>query len=214
MITLNSSTRLLAKINSLDYVHGINHILQTSKPPRKSSVAQSAERFRNALYDYLEGFSDVNSKWAPFLLDIGLTDKCPSVLYRLVLMPIKVKLKPGDTVRLNSKPLMSASDRPYNAVYAGSSYHADMETSLDNMQLALVSIQNPKCIFSFDTLKAFVKGTSAYDRIVYERLEKEREYIIRGLNVKGRIMYITDNVDYIRKGKYRSLKKFIKPDKE
>jgi hypothetical protein len=139
--------------------------------------------FVEELFNYLEG-DKVSDQWVAEVTK--RRDKCPTILYRMVLLSEKTKLDIGKEIKLKSKPIISASDNRMNALYAGCSYHHDHGTRLTGKQIALVSIKNPHCFMSYRELKKLVKQNS----YVVNRLNKEREYIIDGHNIKGTVLSI------------------------
>lgn len=151
--------------------------------------------FNEYLAEYLEG-DRVPDSWVTEIC--GLLDKGPSILYRLMLTPIRLKI--GQTIRLNKK-LVSVSDRIENAIYAGSSYHHDMNTDLKNQSLVLVEIHDPHVYMSYKTLRNIFMGNSH----VLPRLDKEREYLIDGQGQKATVKYITRDTYFITNRDYKLL---------
>jgi len=161
-----------------------------------------SKTFDHYLLQYLEG-DTVDANWVREVMN--LKSKCPSRLYRLVIASKNPKLIPGASIRLN-KLIMSASDKKNSAVYAGCSYHYDYETPLTNKVLVLAEIQNPVCLINFQQLLKFAKEHyQGKYQTALKRVIAEREYIIKGTNVRAVILHVT-TPDYLLNGDFRLLK--------
>lgn len=130
---------------------------------------------------YLEG-DKVSRQWIKSMLERRSHEQ-PHVLYRLCI--VSGDAKEGKVINVK-KGLISAADRINSAIYAGCSYHKDVETDITDKQLAVIEIHNPHVCMSFNEI---VKAVSEKNEMAHSRLKNEREYLIKG-PVSGKIIRI------------------------
>ena len=133
---------------------------------------------------YLEG-DKPSDEWLKNVVT-WRSEEQPKILYRLCLASKSAKV--GTTINV-TKELVSASDKPKSAIYAGCSFHHDFATNIDDKSLALIEIHNPITLMS---LQDILDEIPAHNKIAHERIYKEREYLIKG-PLKGKVIEIVPN---------------------
>ena len=162
--------------------------------------------FTDEMFYYISGEGDddnIDPAWVNLLLKQRAQG--PNTLYRLVVIPLDSTIKVGDTLKLEEKPIMSASDHVDNAVYAGCNYQFSHGGSLKNKMLVVVEIKNPTILVNYDQIYKFADEELDFG---FSALAKaEREYIIDGSNVSGTVVHFTTDVGYISRGDFKMLNK-------
>ncbi len=180
--------------------------------------------FIHEFLNYLEGHDKIDPRLKTTILSQP-THKM-STLYRLCRVQ-KGKYTKGDVIKLKDTDMLSASDQPRNAVYAGCSFAHDTlsEKDLAEKDLVLIKIRSSNVYMSYkfirDMLVTYseieakprttgfktnqqIKSFRSNINFTIARLDREREYIISGKNVTGSVMVIKD-YDYLKSNKWMRL---------
>ena len=159
---------------------------------------------------WLEGDAHVKQDWIKRLsLRATRFDK---PLYRLMSVPKSSNAKQGTIYKVTGQSeLVSASDKINAAVYAGCQWLHDVDKDLTDSKLLLVRLIEPVVCA---THKQIMDALAAYPNLgrsghVGIRTKNEREYIVRAKNLKGVILYHTEDCQYVLNDDHKQLLKSL-----